>query len=87
MHSPTIKDSIEARMNDIGKKPEYVAKLAAMTDEQLFTEAEQYIWLSAYADNNPRSAYHWMCDATYDEAQRRGKTDIYSRAHKKASSR
>lgn len=66
-------------------KEEYAAKLQTMSDDELLKEAEQFIWLSAYANNNPRSAYHWMCDMTYDEAKRRGKEDIYSRAWKRAS--
>lgn len=60
-------------------------KLAAMTDEELFKHCEQYIWLSAYADNNPHSDYHFLCDAGYEECQRRDNLDIYSRAHKQAS--
>ncbi len=43
--------------------------------------ADKYIWLSAYAGNNPRSDYHWQCDAVYDECQRRGRTDIFNDAH------
>lgn len=42
----------------------------------------EMIWLSAYASNNPRSDYHWQCDACYDECKKRGKEDIYNRAHK-----
>lgn len=56
-------------------------KLPEMSDEDLYRVARKYIWLSAYASNNPRSAYHPMCDATFDEAKRRGKLEIYSRAH------
>lgn len=67
-------------------KSEYTAKLIGLTDLDLFKEAEQMIWLSAFANNNPRSAYHWRCDACYDECQRRGRPHIYSRAHQKASS-
>ena len=69
-------------MHDLDKKPAFVAKLATLTEAELFDEAKKYIWLSAYAANNPRSAYHWMCDATYDEARRREKPEIYSKAHK-----
>lgn len=64
----------------------YAAQLAAMTDEELLEEATSKIWLSAYANNNPHSRYHDECDACYDEAARRGKEDIYRRAHKRASS-
>lgn len=61
-------------------------KLPEMTDEDLYKAARKYIWLSAYASNNPRSAYHPMCDAAFDEAKRRGKPEIYERAHAVESS-
>ena len=59
----------------------YVDKLKALTPDQMRKEAELYIWLSAYANNNPRSDYHWMVDAIYDEYARREDTDGYSKAH------
>ncbi len=72
-----------AKRDNRGKpKADYIRRIEAMNDEELYKEAEQKIWLSAYANNNPRSDYHWQCDATYDECQRRGKPEIYSRAHK-----
>jgi len=47
---------------------------------------KKYIWLSAFANNNHRSDYHWQCDATYDEWKRRkGNTDMYGKAHKEVS--
>jgi hypothetical protein len=55
--------------------------LETLSDADLAKQCEHYIWLSAYAANNPRSAYHWKCDATYDECKRRGKLDIYTKAH------
>jgi hypothetical protein len=73
-------------MNDLDKKPAYVAKLEAMTDDELYKECKDKIWFSAYANNNPRSCFHWQCDATYDEAKRRGKVEIYSKAHEVMSS-
>lgn len=73
-------------MNDLDKKPAYMEKLKSMTDEELFKECKDKIWLSAYASNNPRSCFHWQCDATYDEAKRREKVDLYSNAHKVVSS-
>ena len=63
----------------------YVEKLQAETDGRLREVAEQMIWLSAYANNNPRSDYHWQADAVYDECQRRGKPGIYNDAHRKVS--
>ncbi len=65
------------------KKPKsvFLTKIVQSSDEKLYDMCKEYIWLSAYASNNPRSDYHWMCDACYDEAQRRGKGEIYSKAH------
>ncbi len=67
------------------KQTEYRSRLEAMDDAKLFEETKDKIWLSAYAANNPRSCYHWQCDATYDEWDRRGKTDQYDQAHKQVS--
>ena len=64
-------------------RSEYIAKLAAMNDPDLSAECGQMIWLSAYAANNPRSDYHWQCDATYDECRRRKKPKIYTQAHER----
>jgi hypothetical protein len=73
--------------NDNYGKPRqaYADKLFAMDDDAFLTEAEQTIWLSAYANNNPRSDYHWQADACYDEATRRGKPELYRKAWKLAS--
>lgn len=62
-------------------KEEWVAHLQEGSDIDLRKACAQYIWLSAYANNNPRSAYHWMCDAAYDEAKRRDKVNIYNEEH------
>lgn len=67
------------------KKEAYKAKLQAMDDKALFDECKDRIWFSAYASNNPYSCYHWQCDYTYSECERRGKGDIYSRAHEQVS--
>ena len=65
------------------KKPkaDYLERLFSMPDKALYEETRNAIWRSAYAANNPRSDYHWQCDATYDEWVRRGNPDKYSRAH------
>jgi hypothetical protein len=63
-------------------KTEYLEYLAKMTDDQLATECEHKIWLSAYAANNPRSDYHWHVDACYDECSKRGKVAIYERSYR-----
>lgn len=62
-------------------KQNYLDKLAKMNDEQLRHECNQMIWFSAYANNNPRSDYHWQCDACYDECKKRDKPNIYSGEH------
>jgi len=66
-------------------KRDYLRKIVIMDDTQLFEECKDKIWLSAYANNNPRSDYHWHVDACYDECKRRKKIDIYSKAWKYAS--
>lgn len=38
-------------------KEEYIRKIFAMTEEELFKECDTIIWLSAYAASNPRSDY------------------------------
>jgi hypothetical protein len=60
---------------------QFADKIAAMDDEAFVRETGQYIWLSAYAGNNPTSDYHWMASACYYEAQRRGSPDLYQQAY------
>ncbi len=62
----------------------YRAKLQALEDADLIKEVEDKVWLSSYAANNPRSAYHAECDATYDECQRRQKPWLYQRGWNQA---
>ena len=63
-------------------KQEFLDHIHAMDDHDLEDETGKYIWLSVYAANNPRSDYHWKCDACYDECETRDDKRIYSRAHK-----
>lgn len=83
----THPNSVQLSGNDNRGNPRqlYTDKIAAMDDTDFLKEAEQKIWLSAYANNNPRSDYHFMADACYDEAQRRDKPEIYTKAFEKAS--
>lgn len=74
--------SYEGNDNYGHSKQGYVDKLAAMDDAQLREACDKKLWLSAYADNNPRSDYHWQVDACYDECAKRGKAVIYENAHK-----
>lgn len=60
---------------------QFAAKLEAADEDELRKLCNSYIWLSAYANNNPRSDYHWMCDAAYAECERRGKGNIYAEEH------
>lgn len=60
---------------------DFVASLPAMSDDELTAATRKFIWPSAYATNNARSAYHPMCDATYDEWVRRENVEGYSKAH------
>lgn len=63
---------------------EYAEKMAAMSDAEYLKEAETMVWLSAYAANTPRSAYHKKCDDCYTEATRRGKPWLYKAAWNRA---
>lgn len=63
----------------------YADKLAAADENEYLKIAELAIWLSAYANNNPRSDYHWQADACYDEAVRREKKTLYSKAWERAA--
>lgn len=56
----------------------------AMTDEAFLEKAEQQIWLSAFANNNPRAPAHAEADAAHDEATRRGKPWLYQQAWNEA---
>ena len=72
-------------MDNYGKpRQQFFDKIAAMTDDALFEETEQTIWLSAFAANNPRSDYHWHADACYDEWQNRKKAERYTDAYNAA---
>ncbi|WP_247997028.1 hypothetical protein [Brucella tritici] len=66
------------------ERNDYVGKLSRLSDAELVEETEQKVWLSGFAANNPRSAYHWQCDACYDEAKRRGKMWLYQQGWNKA---
>lgn len=78
---------MEGKDNYGKPKSEYIDRLKAMTEADLFKETESKIWLSAYAANNPRSDYHWHADACNNEWESRGKPEEYTRAWKKASGR
>jgi hypothetical protein len=66
--------------NDGRPRLEYCKRVIAMTDEQLMDEARKKIWLSAYANNNPRSDYHWHVDVIYTECKSR-REGMYKEAY------
>jgi hypothetical protein len=72
--------------NDNRGKPksDYLARIKAMTDSELFKETEHKLWLSAYASNNSRSDYHWHATACYDEWMNRNKMGEYLKALEQA---
>ena len=72
---------------DNKKRPrqDFADTLALLDDEAFVKRAEMLIWLSAFANNNPRSDYHWQANACYDEAKRRGKPELYSKAYDSAA--
>lgn len=61
-------------------KSDYIEKIEQMDYTELFSETKDKIWLSAYANNNPRSDYHWQCDGCYDEWLRRNDVGAYKKA-------
>ena len=60
---------------------EYVAKIQQMPADEFYNQCKHAIWLSAYANNNPRSDYHFMCDACYDESKKRDEGKTYLQAY------
>jgi hypothetical protein len=79
------KLKLSGRDNYGSPRQNFADSLAAGDAAQFLQTAEEYIWLSAYAANNPRSDYHWKADACYDEAIRRGDQSLYERAWHRAS--
>jgi hypothetical protein len=77
--------TIEGFDNYKAPRQAFADTLFAMDDAAFVKEAEHRIWLSAYANNNPRSDYHWQADACYAEAERRGKPELYQTAWERAA--
>lgn len=69
--------------NNGNPKSNYINKLSNLDESRLQEKTEKLIWLSAYASNNPKSDYHWQCDACYDEwVKRDGNDNNYSKCFK-----
>lgn len=81
----TDKITVEGLDNHGKPRQAYIDALYAMDDAKLQETAEQAIWLSAYASNNPRSDYHWHVGAIYSVLSSLDKVNIYRKAHKAAS--
>ena len=75
---------LKGRNNKGEPRQIFADRVATLDDASFVKQTETIIWLSAYANNNSRSDYHWQADACYDEARRRGKPELYSKAHKRA---
>jgi hypothetical protein len=58
----------------------YKAKLQEMNDDQLYEECKRTAWFSAYANSNPKSDYHFMCDLCYEECITRNKPELFQKA-------
>ncbi len=65
-------------------KSKYIAHIATMDEDVLLQQTQNKIWLAAFANNNPRSDYHWHVDVLYAEWKFRGKLDQYQVAWDKA---
>ncbi len=61
----------------------YLTSLAALTDQELVKEAENLIWLAAYASHN--KLYDLKTDHIYKEAKKRGKPWLYARGYNQAA--
>ncbi len=78
----TISPALCLDGTDNSGKPRqaFADKIAALDDREFQAEAAHRIWLSAFANNNPRSDFHWQADACYADAARRGKPELYMAA-------
>jgi hypothetical protein len=79
-----VKEKYKGNDNYGKPKSDYLVILEDLTLKQLEETTEQMIWLSAYANNNSRSDYHWQVDACYDECEKR-EPGMYARIHKEVS--
>lgn len=79
--------TLDGNDNDGKPRQEFADAIAALPDEGFVRRAKDCIWLSAFANNNPKSDFHWQADACYSEASRRGKPDLYKQAWERAAQR
>jgi hypothetical protein len=81
----TERITLDGRNNYGQPRQNFADQLALFDDASFQKETEQCVWLSAFANNNLRSDYHWMADACYAEAKRRDKPELYRTAWERAS--
>lgn len=65
---------------------EYREFLKVLTDDELKTLSEFVVWLSIYLLNNLRVSVHWKHDCLEEEWARRGGSQHYEAAARKAMS-
>jgi len=70
-----------AYIDENDREEKFRQSLMNMTEEKLFVECKRYIKLSAYAMNNPASAYHTRVMVCHDECARRGIPQLYHAAY------
>ncbi len=81
MESKWTQDKVKGNNNYGTPKVEYLKELLVMDIPALKKATKDKIWLSAYANNNARSDYHYQCDLCYIICELREK-DLYDRLHK-----
>ncbi len=75
---------IEGKDNYGKPRQEFADSIAILEEKHFLTHMETIIWLSAYANNNKRSDYHWQAQACYGECKRRNKLELYEQAYDRA---
>lgn len=75
-----FKEKFSGKDNYGKPKQEYINKVHNMNIEKLKEETKRMIWLSAYANNNPYSDYHWQCDTCYAICEEKEK-GLYGKLH------
>lgn len=79
-----VKRRAYSSLDDIEDK--FRQSLMQMTEDKLYAECKRYIKLSAYAMNNPSSAYHTRVMDCYNECKRRGTPQLYHAAYSEVHS-
>jgi hypothetical protein len=75
---------IEGKDNYGKPRQEFADRIAQLDDSTFLSQMETIIWLSAYANNNKRSDYHWQAQHCYSECKNRNKLELYDQAYDRA---